>query len=93
MQLPKNVLEVKTSEVDQAVKFEVFYEDNLEFNYRIKVNLDNLRPYPEIQLNVNEQKVFLESTQRVGFDPFTIDDISIEEINTSFLSDYYVPIA
>jgi len=92
-ELEKYGREVKISHLDQGVNIQISFNGSLEFDYWIKVDLNNLRPHPEIQLMVDEQKVLLEGTLRVGIDSFTIDDISKEEIISSFLSDYYAHIA
>ena len=92
-ELEKYGRDVKINDEDQAVNIQIFSEGSLEFDYWIKVDINNLRPHPEIQLNVDEQKVSLEGTLRVGVDSFTIEDISKEEIIASFLSDYYTHIA
>ena len=92
-ELEKYGREVIISNKDQAVNIQIFYESSLEFDYWIKVDINNLRPHPEIQLTIDEQKVSLEGTLRVGVESFTIEDISKEEIIGSFLSDYYAHIA
>ena len=92
-ELEKYGREVIISNKNQAVNIQIFYESSLEFDYWIKVDINNLRPHPEIQLTIDEQKVSLEGTLRVGVESFTIEDISKEEIIGSFLSDYYAHIA
>jgi hypothetical protein len=92
-ELEKYGREVIISKKDQAVNIQIFYESSLEFDYWIKVDINNLRPHPEIQLTIDEQKVSLEGTLRVGVESFTIEDISKQEIIGSFLSDYYAHIA
>ena len=92
-ELEKYGREVIISNKDQAVNIQIFYESSLEFDYWIKVDINNLRPHPEIQLTIDKQKVSLEGTLRVGVESFTIEDISKEEIIGSFLSDYYAHIA
>jgi len=92
-ELEKYGREVIISNKDQAVNIQIFYESSLEFDYWIKVDINNLRPHPEIQLTIDEQKVSLEGTLRVGVESFTIEDISKQEIIGSFLSDYYAHIA
>lgn len=91
-ELEKYGREVIISNKNQAVNIQIFYESSLEFDYWIKVDINNLRPHPEIQLTIDEQKVSLEGTLRVGVESFTIEDISKEEIIGSFLSDYYAHI-
>ena len=93
VELEKFGREVKISDEGQAINIQIFNKGSLEFDYWIKVNINNLRPHPEIQLTVDEKKVLLEGTLRVGVDSFTIEDISKEEIIVSFLSDYYAHIA
>ena len=92
-ELEKYGREAIISNKNQAVNIQIFYESSLEFDYWIKVDINNLRPHPEIQLTIDEQKVSLEGTLRVGVESFTIEDISKEEIIGSFLSDYYAHIA
>ena len=93
VELEKFGREVIISDEGQAINIQIFNKGSLEFDYWIKVDINNLRPHPEIQLTVDEKKVLLEGTLRVGVDSFTIEDISKEEIIVSFLSDYYAHIA
>ena len=92
-ELEKYRREVIISNKDQAVNIQIFFNGSLEFDYWIKVDINNLRPHPEIQLTIDNQKVSLEGTLRVSVESFTIEDISKEEIIGSFLSDYYAHIA
>ena len=93
VELEKFGREVKIRDEGQAINIQIFNKGRLEFDYWIKVDINNLRHHPEIQLTVDEKKVLLEGTLRVGVDSFTIEDISKEEIIVSFLSDYYAHIA
>ena len=67
VELEKFGREVIISDEGQAINIQIFNKGSLEFDYWIKVDINNLRPHPEIQLTVDEKNVLLEGTLRVGY--------------------------
>ncbi len=84
---------VSVSGDNEGANIQVIHDGIVEFDYWIKVDLSELRPYPEIHHTIAGEEVVLEGTLRVGVDRFSIADITKDEIIASFLADYYAHIA